>query len=50
MCNDHGLPFKVLCRTKAFVAADAAWPFESWDDKEWDRCVKSAKRELSGQT
>jgi hypothetical protein len=42
-----GVPFKVLCKTQAFQTADTAWPFESWDDKQWDKIVKEAKKELT---
>lgn len=27
--------------------ADKAWPFESWDDREWNRVCKNAQKELN---
>lgn len=40
-----GIEFYDMTLTFAFRSADLAWPFESWDNKEWDRVVKEVIKE-----
>lgn len=41
------MPFRLLMTTQAFITRDKAWSFEGWDDKEWENCIKDAKKELT---
>jgi len=43
----EGLQFKDVSDTDAFREEDKAWPFESWDDRQWKTVMKKVRQEIN---